>query len=172
LPVEGTAVVDGREVSTHFASGHAPVEKRAREGTSKADRAPGGAKKDAPKKSKRSQTCSFCKEHFGVLQDSLTLLGHYNVTLCTLSKHVYDPDLLRGKWQVSFPSTLSSHWTRDADVEFKFPCGRSISTKIPHERYPSSMAGNTFRVISAGVTNVFSEEHLQRAPLWSAHQMP
>jgi hypothetical protein len=172
LPVAGTAVVDGREVSTHLASGHAPVEKRAREGTSKADRAPGGAKKDAPKKSKRSQTCSFCKEHFGVLQDSLTLLGHYNVTLCTLSKHVYDPDLLRGKWQVSFRSTLSSHWTRDADVEFKFPCGRSISTKIPHERYPSSMAGNTFRLISAGVTNVFSEEHLQRAPLWSAHQMP
>jgi len=69
-------------------------------------------------------------------------------------------------------ATLSSNWTRDADVEFKFPCGRSISTKIPHERYPSSMAGNTFRVISAGVTNVFSEEHLQRAPLWSAHQMP
>ena len=73
---------------------------------------------------------------------------------------------------MSFRSTLSSHWTRDADVEFKFPCGRSISTKIPHERYPSSMAGNTFRLISAGVTNVFSEEHLQRAPLWSAHQMP
>jgi len=172
LPVEGTAVVDGREVSTHLASGHAPVEKRAREVASKVDRAPGGAEKNALKRSKRSPTCSFCKEHFGVLQDSLALLGHCNVKSCTLSKHVYDPDLVRGKWQVSFRSTLTSLWTRDADVEFKFPCGSSISTKIPHERYPSSMAGNTFRLISAGVTNVFSEEHLQRAPLWSAHQMP
>ena len=107
-----------------------------------------------------------------MLQDSLALLGHCNVKSCTLSKHVYDPDLVRGKWQVSFRSTLTSLWTPDADVDFKFPCGRSISTKIPHERYPSSMAGNTFRLISAGVTNVFSEEHLQRAPLWSAHQMP
>ena len=172
LPVKGTAVVDGREVSTHLASGHAPVEKRAREVASKADRAPSGAEKNAQKKSKMTQTCSFCKEHFGVQQDSMILLGHHNVKYCTFSKRDYDPDLVRGKWQVSFRSTLSSHWTRDADVEFKFPCGRSICTKIPHERYPSPMAGNTFRVISAGVTLVFSEEHLQRAPLWSAHQMP
>ena len=106
------------------------------------------------------------------MQDSGTLLGHHNVKGCTLSKHHYDPDVVRGKWQVSLRSTLSNHWTHDADVEFTFPCGRIIWSKIPLERYPSSKAHDTFRVVSAGVTLVFSEEHLQRAPLWSAHQMP
>jgi hypothetical protein len=111
-------------------------------------------------------------DHFDV-DDSEKHLAHCNLTTCVL-KHGYDTNPLTSKWQVSLTSTLGRDWPTHPAVEFKMPGpgGRTIFAEIPRERYPLAKQGDSFRLVMAGATLVFSEQHLQRAPLWSAHPIP
>ena len=90
-----------------------------------------------------------------------------------LKKHPYDP---KGLWVLSHASVLGSNWTKDDNVEFKLPSGRSYYVEIPVARYPTAKVGDKLRLVvgGPGLIHVFSEEHLQvlRAPLWGTHKMP
>ena len=174
-PAAGSFVaVDGRQVPLLFASGQAPVQKKLLEVAMKAkpSRSVAQPAGEPEKKKKKKGSCSFCRLHFDV-DDSEKHLAHCNLTTCVL-KHGYDTNPLTSKWQVSLTSTLGRDWPTHPAVEFKMPGpgGRTIFAEIPRERYPLAKQGDSFRLVMAGATLVFSEQHLQRAPLWSAHPIP
>jgi hypothetical protein len=175
-PAGGSIVVNGKQATTHIASGQAPALKRPREARPVQTTKPlvtndGGEVGDdvaQASKARKKSSCRFCSAHFDV-EDSERDLSHCRGDKCMLKKHPYDPN---GHWLLSLASVLGSSWTKDDPVQFNFPGGRSLFAQIPRARYPTAKEGDKFRLVMGGLSHVFSEEHLQRAPLWEKHKMP
>jgi hypothetical protein len=171
-PAGGSIVVDGKQGTMHIASGQAPTQKRPREAptvhpANLSVSIEGGGDTQASK-ARRPPSCTFCSKYFDV-DNSKRDLSHSKADKCMLKKHPYDP---KGHWVLSHASVLGSNWTKDDNVEFKLPSGRSYYVEIPVARYPTAKAGDKFRLVVGGLSHVFSEEHLLRAPLWGTHKMP
>ena len=171
-PAGGSIVVDGKQSTMHIASGQAPPQKRPREAptvypANLSVSIEGGDDTQASK-ARKPPSCTFCSKYFDV-DNSKRDLGHSKADRCMLKRHPYDP---KGHWLVSHASVLGSNWTKDDNVEFKLPSGRSYYVEIPVARYPTAKVGDKFRLVVGGISHVFSEEHLLRAPLWGTHKMP
>ncbi len=175
-PAGGSILVEGKQAMTHIASGQAPTQKRPRDAPTVHPAKPlvtndGGEVGDdvaQASKARKKSSCKFCSAHFDV-EDSERDLSHCRADKCMLKKYPYDPN---GHWLLSLVSVLGSSWTKDDPVQFNFPGGRSIFAQVPLTRYPTAKEGDKFRLVLGGLSHVFSEEHLQRAPLWEKHKMP
>ena len=171
-PAVGSIVVDGKQGTMHIASGQAPTPKRPREAptvhAANLSLSIEGGDDTQASKARKPPSCQFCSKYFDV-ENSRQDLSHSRADKCMLNKHPYDP---KGHSQVSHASVLGSNWTKDDNVEFKLPTGRSYFVEIPVARYPTAKVGDKFRLVVGGLSHVFSEEHLLRAPLWETHKMP
>ena len=171
-PAVGSIVVDGKQGTMHIASGQAPTPKRPREAptvhAANLSLSIEGGDDTQASKARKPPSCQFCSKYFDV-ENSRQDLSHSRADKCMLNKNPYDP---KGHWQVSHVSVLGSNWTKDDNVEFKLPGGRSYFVEIPVSRYPTAKVGDKFRLVVGGISHVFSEEHLLRAPLWETHKMP
>ena len=140
-------MVDGKQGTMHIASGQAPTPKRPRVAptvhAANLSLSIEGGDDTQASKARKPPSCQFCSKYFDV-ENSRQDLSHSRADKCMLNKHPYDP---KGHWQVSHASVLGSNWTKDVNVEFKLPTGRSYFVEIPVARYPTAKVGDKFRLV-------------------------